>query len=79
VDGTPGKNSKNQLSLNSFMGNRVRFIPAKDLNKKEGPNHGNLVWAQCREFRCLAYVDTKGNWINFYTGKKLNDFLKVIV
>jgi len=37
-----------------------------------------LVWVQCREFNCLAYVDAAGHWINFYTGKKLTDFVKVI-
>jgi hypothetical protein len=37
-----------------------------------------LVWVQCKEYRCLAYIDATGNWINFYTGKKLADFVKVI-
>jgi hypothetical protein len=38
----------------------------------------DLVWVQCKEFRCLAYLDAAGIWINFYTGKKLKDFVKVI-
>jgi hypothetical protein len=37
-----------------------------------------LVWVQCRGFRCLAYSDAAGQWINFYTGKKLTDFVKMI-
>jgi hypothetical protein len=74
----PGANRKIQLTPNSIMPNRIRFVPATYLKKNEGPNHGNLVWVQCREYRCLAYLNNKGNWINFYNGEKLNDFVKVI-
>jgi hypothetical protein len=42
------------------------------------PNHKELVWVQCKEFKCLAYLDEAGKWINFYTGKKLTDFVKII-
>ena len=42
------------------------------------PNHKDLVWVQCKGYRCLAYLDATGQWINFYTGKKLTDFVKVI-
>jgi hypothetical protein len=38
----------------------------------------DLVWIQCKEFKCLAYLDATGKWINFYTGKKLTDFVKII-
>jgi hypothetical protein len=38
----------------------------------------DLVWVQCKEYRCLAYLDATGKWINFYTGKKLTDFVKII-
>ena len=37
-----------------------------------------LVWVQCKGYRCLAYADATGKWINFYTGKVLNDFVDVI-
>jgi len=37
-----------------------------------------LVWVQCKEYRCLAYLDATGKWINFYTGNKLTDFVKII-
>ena len=37
-----------------------------------------LIWVQCKEYRCLAYTDATGQWINFYTGEKLMDFVKVI-
>ena len=41
-------------------------------------NHKDLVWVQCKEYRCLAYLDEAGKWMNFYTGKKLTDFVKII-
>jgi|GEM_PF-600988 hypothetical protein len=42
------------------------------------PIFKELVWVQCKEYRCLAYLDATGKWINFYTGKKLTDFVKII-
>ena len=38
----------------------------------------DLAWVQCKEYKCLAYPDAAGQWINFHTGKKLADFVKVI-
>jgi len=37
-----------------------------------------LVWVQCKGYRCMAYADATGEWINFYTGKKIADFIEVI-
>ena len=60
------------------MRNRIRF------HIKSSPISGpvstdkDLVWVQCKEYKCLAYLDATGKWINFYTGKKLTDFVKVI-
>ena len=42
------------------------------------PNHKDPVWVQCKGYRCLVYSDATGKWINFYTGKKLTDFVKII-
>jgi hypothetical protein len=42
------------------------------------PNHQDPVWVQCKEYRCLAYLDKTGKWVNFYTGKKLTHFVKMI-
>ena len=53
-------------------------------NKKKDQTSGlvpvlkELVWVQCKGYRCLAYSDATGKWINFYTGKKLKDFVKII-
>ena len=38
----------------------------------------NLVWIQCKGYRCMAYRDSEGKWINFYTNEKLTDFIEVI-
>jgi len=43
-----------------------------------GSSYMNPVWIQCKGYRCLAYLDLKGKWINLYTGKKLTDFVKVL-
>ncbi len=54
------------------------------LSRKNKPTSGrvlilkDLVWVQCKEYKCLAYLDANGRWINFYTGKKLKDFVKII-
>jgi hypothetical protein len=42
------------------------------------PVYEDLVWVQCKGYRCMAYLDASGKWINFYTGEKLTDFVKVI-
>jgi hypothetical protein len=51
---------------------------------KNDPTNGpikprvDLVWIRCRRFNCLAYSNAVGKWINFYTGKKVTDFVRVI-
>jgi len=37
-----------------------------------------LVWVQCKGYRCMAYADAAGRWINFYTGSVVNDVVGVI-
>ena len=60
------------------LGNRVRFHFKNVQTKGQIPNYPDLVWIQCKQFSCLAYVDATGKWINFYTGRKLTGFVKVI-
>jgi len=60
------------------MKNRVTFHIKNAPTSGQLPNYPDLVWVQCKQHSCLAYVDATGNWINFYTGKKLTDFVKVI-
>jgi hypothetical protein len=53
-----------------------------DAGNKDATKHpkiyDDLVWVQCKGYRCLAFTDANGRWINFYTGKKLTDFIEVI-
>jgi len=37
-----------------------------------------LTWVQCHGYRCLAYHDAKGRWINFYNGKVLTQSVKPV-
>jgi hypothetical protein len=66
------------------MNNRNQFHNIIQFHTKNSQLSGpvstdkDLAWVQCKGFRCLAYPDATGQWINFYTGKKLTDFVKVI-
>ncbi len=46
--------------------------------KNRLPNYEELVWVQCKGYRCLAYRDAAGKWVNFYTDRKLTNFVRVI-
>jgi hypothetical protein len=37
------------------------------------------VHVQCGGFRCLAYRDKRGNWINYHTGECIEGPVRVIV
>ncbi len=60
------------------LGNRIRFHLKNVQTKARIPNYQDLVWIQCDIYRCLAYHGDNSKWINFYTGKKLTNFIKVI-
>ena len=60
------------------MKNRIQFHTKNDQISGQVSTDKDLVWVQCKEYKCLAYLDETGQWINFYTGKKLTDFVKVI-
>jgi len=61
-----------------MSGARIRFLPKIRPAKKTDTKDKNLVWVQCDQYRCLAYVDATGKWMNFYTGKELRGRFKVI-
>jgi len=58
--------------------NRISVLPKTRPTEKPHTDHKDLVWVQCQEHRCMAYVGAAGKWINFYAGKKLKDFVNVI-
>ena len=37
-----------------------------------------LIWVQCHGYRCLAYHDPRGRWINFYTGTLITGAVKPV-
>jgi len=51
---------------------------SRDGRAKNQAQDLDLVWIQCKGYRCMGYRDLEGKWINFYTNKKLTDFIKVI-
>jgi hypothetical protein len=40
--------------------------------------HAAAVQVQCEGFRCLAYRDHEGRWIDFHTGKPLVGTVTVV-
>ena len=60
------------------MNNRIQFHTKTGQISGQVSTAKDLAWIQCKGYRCLAYLDKTGKWINFYTGKKLTDFVKVI-
>lgn len=36
------------------------------------------VQIQCDSFRCLAYRDKEGNWVDFHTGKLIVGTIRVV-
>lgn len=55
------------------VGKRQRSVPTP-----AGLSLSQLSWVQCSEFRCLAYRDAQGRWVNFYTGNLLTGRVQVI-
>lgn len=46
--------------------------------QKQGVAIDEPIWVLCDGFRCLAYLDHKGEWRAFSTGEKLPKVLKVL-
>jgi hypothetical protein len=57
---------------------KFQFSAANDNAPKSVLTDIILVWVQCKQNRCLAYQNAEGQWINFYTGKILTEFVEVI-
>ena len=79
-----GSNSDAPLTLHlarqqrSIMKTKVQIQADGDETRQPPTTYYDLVWVQCKGYRCLAYTDTNGKWINLYAGKKLTDFIEVI-
>ena len=55
-----------------------RLVSDPNDRRKEPLIGLELVWVQCKGYRCMAYPDAAGRWINFYTGRALTDFVEVL-
>jgi hypothetical protein len=40
------------------------------------PRRGSLLWVQCADYRCLAFMDASGKWISVATGKEVPGVLE---
>ena len=67
------KNRAAFLPVIEAVGKRPRSMPTP-----AGLMIHQLSWVQAGGFRCLAYRDARGRWINFYTGNLLSGPVRVI-
>lgn len=58
--------------------NRFRFGTVNHNGHKTAARNVKLTWVQCQGYRCLAFLDERGKWINFYTDKVLTDFVEAL-
>ncbi|MFZ0828994.1 MAG: hypothetical protein WAO02_16390 [Verrucomicrobiia bacterium] len=58
--------------------NKFRFGPTAQTARQPVLADVILVWIQCKQSRCLAYQNANGQWVNFYTGKVVTDFVDII-
>jgi hypothetical protein len=39
---------------------------------------GEPIWVQCEGYRCLAYLNQRGEWRAYFDNSKLPDTIKVL-
>jgi hypothetical protein len=59
--------------MNTSMGK----LGEKSVQSQAGPVN-EPVWVQCNGFRCLAYLNQKGEWRAYSSGAKLSNVVKVL-
>jgi len=47
-----------------------------EVQKESSPGH--LVWVQCGEFRCLAYLDSRQVWRKWFNDEVLPKGVKIL-
>lgn len=71
--GSAGKSVQRESDKEAIGGRRMaQATSPPDL--KSGP----LIWVQCHGYRCMAYQDSKGRWINFYSRTLLTGAVKPV-
>lgn len=43
----------------------------------QSPEIEKPYWVQCKNYRCLAFVNKAGKWKSLSTGKEVTDIVKV--
>ena len=43
----------------------------------KSPETDKPYWVQCKNYRCLAFVNKEGKWKSLSTGKEVTDIVKV--
>jgi hypothetical protein len=62
-----------------FAPMRIKLQPSQTFKSSTSKlSAADLFWVQCGDFRCMAYKNPEGKWINFYTGQKLVGSVQVI-
>jgi hypothetical protein len=51
---------------------------SKRIQKVEKPPMAVPVHVQCDSFRCLAYRNKKGEWVNYHNGQILTGAVRII-
>ena len=62
----------------SFIMNTRRGEMGREHVQTKGVGVGEPVWVQCEGFRCLAYLNHKGEWRVYSDNAKLPDTVKVL-
>jgi len=69
-------------SYMSFMKESSKHRPVQGQNPAAGVKPAllgtDLVWVQCKGYRCMAYSNPAGQWVSFYTGQVLTDAIEVL-
>lgn len=66
---------KNDLSKLVSLLKRLFFSGEPQPANSSLPETGIPVMVQCKEFRCLGYLDRKGKWRNFNDSSELTDVI----
>ncbi len=70
--------------MKGFLVSSVCLQMNDEVEKTSEPVYGPLpvpgipVQVQCRGFKCMAYRDKEGNWMDFFTRKILPGVLGVV-
>ena len=71
--GPPAKRNKYAGPLVLSLGSRLKYSV-----QPQNPPANDVVWVQCSDRRCLAFLDEQGFWVSLYTRRQITDFVRII-